>query len=139
MTKFESSVKEIPHSIQAVYDKISDLNNLAAVKDRLPEDKVKNLHFDADTLSVEVAPVGELKLEIVEREPCKCVKFGTVQSPLPFNLWIQLVETGQTSCKMRVTVGLDVNPFMKAMVQKPLQEGVEKMVEMLALIPYTAE
>jgi hypothetical protein len=29
-----------------------------------------------------------------------------------------------------------VNMFMKAMVSKPLQEGVEKLAEMLAMIPY---
>lgn len=126
----------IPYSSERVYAKLSDLNNLEAVKDRLPQDKVKDLSFDADTLSMEVSPVGVLKLQVVEREPCKCVKFETVQSPLPFNLWIQLVETGSEECKMRITIGMDINPFMKAMVQKPLQEGVEKMADMLAVIPY---
>ena len=88
MTKFESSIKYIQSSQEAVYGKLSDLNNLEQVKDRLPEDKVKNLSFDADSLTVEVSPVGKITLQIVEKEPCKCIKFGTVTSPLPFNLWI---------------------------------------------------
>ena len=58
MTKFESGVKVIPASQSAVYGKLSDLSNLEKIKDRLPEDKVKNLSFTADTLSVEVPPVG---------------------------------------------------------------------------------
>lgn len=37
---------------------------------------------------------------------------------------------------MKLTIGLELNPFMKAMVQKPLQDGVEKMAEMLSMIPY---
>ena len=37
---------------------------------------------------------------------------------------------------MKLTIGMDLNPFMKAMVQKPLQEGLEKMADMLAVIPY---
>ena len=72
MTKFESGVKVIPASQSAVYGKLSDLSNLEKIKDRLPEDKVKNLSFTADTLSVEVPPVGIITLEIVEREPEKC-------------------------------------------------------------------
>ena len=56
--------------------------------------------------------------------------------PLPFNMWIQLVETAEEECKVKVTIGMDLNPFMKAMVQKPLQEGLEKMVDMLAVIEY---
>lgn len=136
MTKFESDVKFIPASQEAVYEKLSDLNNLEKVKDRLPADKVKNLTFYSDSMSVEVSPVGKISLQIVEKEPCKCIKFGTTDSPLPFNLWIQLLPVTETECKMKLTIGVELNPFMKAMVQKPLQEGLQKMADMLALIPY---
>ena len=107
-----------------------------SIKDRLPQDKVQDLSFDSDTLSFSVSPVGKLTLQIVEREPSKCVKLETTNSPLPFNMWIQLVATGEEECKVKVTIGMDINPFMKAMVQKPLQEGLEKMVEMLSIINY---
>lgn len=136
MNKFESSVKVIPYSQERVYSKLSDLSNLETIKDRLPQDKVQDLSFDSDTLSFSVPPVGQLTLQIVERQPCKCVKLATTNSPLPFNMWIQLVATGEEECKVKVTIGMDINPFMKAMVQKPLQEGLEKMVEMLAMINY---
>lgn len=136
MTKFESGVKHIPASQTAVYEMLSDLNNLERVKDRLPEDKVKNLAFDADSMSVEVPPVGKITLQIVEKEPCKCIKFGTTTSPLPFNLWIQLLPVTERECKMKLTIGMELNPFMKTMVQKPLQEGLEKMADMLSMISY---
>ena len=136
MTKFESTVKVIPYSQERVYEKLSDLSNLEALKDRLPEDKVKDISFDSDTLSFSVAPVGQLTLKIVEREPSKCIKFETTNSPLPFNLWIQLVATTDEECKLKATIGMELNPFMKAMVQKPPQEGLEKMVDVLAMIQY---
>ena len=90
MTKFESSVKVIPYGQERVYNKLADLSNLEAIKDRLPEDKVKDISFDTDTLSFSVAPVGQLTLKIIDREPDKCIKFETVNSPLPFNMWIQI-------------------------------------------------
>lgn len=136
MTKFESSVKVIPYAQERVYDKLADLSNLESLKDRLPEDKVKGMSFDTDTLSLNVDPVGQLTLQIVEREPHKCIKFETTTSPLPFNMWIQIVATADEECKIKVTIGLEINPFMKVMVQKPLQEGLEKMVDMLAMIQY---
>lgn len=37
---------------------------------------------------------------------------------------------------MKVTIRAEVNMFMKAMVSKPLQEGVEKLADMLAMLPY---
>ena len=136
MNKFESSVKVISFSQERIYNKLSDLKNLEAVKDRLPQDKVKDISFDTDTLSFNVAPVGQLTLKIIEREPNQCIKFETTNSPLPFNLWIQLVASAEEECKIKVTIGMELNPFMKAMVQKPLQEGLEKMVDMLAMIQY---
>ncbi len=136
MTKFESDIKLIPYSQERVFDKISDLTNLESIKDRIPQDKVQNLCFDSDSISFSVSPIGDIKLQIVEREPNKCIKFETVVSPMPFNLWIQLVPVSERECKIKVTIGMELNPFMKTMVQKPLKEGLEKMVEMLSLIKY---
>ena len=135
-SKFESSVKLIPYPQQAVYNNISDLRNLEKVKDRVPEDKVNDFSYDEDTVSLNVPPVGELKLRICEREEPKCVKFETVQSPVPFNLWIQVLPVDENSSKMKVTVKAELNPFIKAMVEKPLQDGVEKIADALAQVHY---
>ena len=135
-SKFESSVKLIPYSQQAVYNNISDLRNLEKVRDRVPEDKVQDFSFDQYTVSLNVAPVGELKLRICDREEPKCVKFETVQSPVPFNVWVQVLPVDENSSKMKVTVKAELNPFIKSMVEKPLQEGVEKIADALAMVHY---
>lgn len=135
-SKFESSVKLIPYSQQAVYNNISDLRNLEKVRDRVPEDKVQDFSFDQDTVSLNVAPVGELKLRICDREEPKCIKFETVQSPVPFNVWVQVLPVDENSSKMKVTVKAELNPFIKSMLEKPLQEGVEKIADALAMVHY---
>ena len=129
-------MKQIPYSQEAVYRNISDLRNLEKVRDRIPEDKVKDFSFDADTISINVPPVGELKLRIIEREEPKCVKFETAQSPVPFNVWIQMLPVDEQSSKMKVTVKAELNPFIKSMVSGPLQDGVEKIADALAKIEY---
>lgn len=136
MTKFESPVKVIFASQEAVYEKLSDLSNLEEVKNRLPQDKVKHLSFDAESVSIDAAPAGKITLHVVEKEPCKCIKLETTVSPVPFNLWIQIVPVTETECKIKLTVGLDLNPFLKTMVQKPLQQALDKIAEMLSLIKY---
>jgi hypothetical protein len=35
-----------------------------------------------------------------------------------------------------VTVKAELNPFIKSMVEKPLQEAVEKIADALALVKY---
>jgi hypothetical protein len=136
MTKFESSIKQIQAPQQRVYDMLSDLNNLERVKDRLPEDKIKDMTFDRDSVSVSVAPVGSVTLRVVNREEPKTIKFETEQSPIPFNLWIQLVAMDEQNCKMKLTIKAELNPFIKGVIQGPLQEGLERIADALTMIQY---
>jgi carbon monoxide dehydrogenase subunit G len=102
----------------------------------VPSDKIQDFTFDSDTVSVNVPPVGQISLRIVERDEPKCVKFETAQSPMPFNLWIQILPVDENNSKMKVTVKADIPFMLKAMVSGPLQDGVEKVADALAQIPY---
>ena len=137
MTTFESNVKQVQAPQGTVYAKLSDLSNLARVKDRLPEHKVKNMTFDTDTLSMQAPPIGTITLKIVAREPESCITFGTTSSPLPFDLQILISPVSETECQLKLVINMEVNPFIKNMIQRPLQDGLEKMADLLAMIPYT--
>ena len=141
MVQFESNVKHVPYSQERVYGKLEDLNNLALLKERLEQmreklgDKIQDVTFDRDSLTLTVQGMN-VTLRIIEREPCKCIKFEGEKSPIPMNLWIQILPVSEDQAKMKVTVRAEVNMFMKAMVSKPVQEGVEKLADMLAMITY---
>ena len=136
MSKYESSVKQIPYPVEDVYRNISDLSNLERVRDRVPQDKLQDFQFDSDSVQVSVSPVGTIKLRICEREENKCVKFETEQSPMPFNLWIQVLPVTASESKMKVTVKADIPFMLKGMVSGPLQDGVEKIADALSQIPF---
>ena len=136
MATFESSIKQVPFAQQAVYAKLSNLSNLESVRDRVPNDKLQDFTFDNDSVSISVAPVGKITLRICDREEPKCVKFETVESPLPFNLWIQILPVTAETSKMKVTVKADIPFMLKGMVSGPLQDGVEKIAVALGLIDY---
>ena len=141
MAQYESSIKHIPYSQERVYNKLSDMNNLNSVRDRLDlikdklDGKLEDMSFDSDSLTLKVQGFN-LTLRIIEREPLKCIKFEGDKTPIPLNLWIQILPEGMDNAKMKVTIRAEVNMFMKAMVSKPLQEGVEKLADMLSMIPY---
>ena len=135
-TRFESSVKQIPYPQQAVYDMLSNLENISKVMDRIPADKIKDISFDRDHVSMSVDPVGSIKLSLCEREEPKCIKFQTEKSPVPFYVWIQMLPVTDTTSKMRITAEADLNPFIKTLVQKPLQDGVEQIADGVAQIQY---
>ena len=160
MTKYESSVKRVYSPVANVYAKLSDLTNLSSIQERLADpafeqvvrqqvgDKVNEeqlarlkevvskLQFDRDSVTTDAGPVGSLSLRIVEREEPKLVKFSTENSPVAANLWIQLLPNGDGQTAMKVTLGVDLNFFLKQMLKGKLQDGVERFADMLAMIPY---
>ncbi len=136
MSKFESTIRQINYPQEVVFQGLSNLDNLSKIQDRIPEDKANDLSFDNDSVSINVPPVGKITLKIIEREEPKTIKFETTESPLPFNFWIQLLPVTESSCKMKLTLKADLNPFIKGMVSKPLQEGIEKIADVLQMIKY---
>lgn len=141
MKRIESGVKHIPYPQESVYAKVSDLSNLRTLIDQIPEDQKQNINLEnlectPDRVSTTVSPVGKIELAIVQREPVKCVKMETLQSPIKLTVWIQIVSTGDSGCKIKLTVDADLNIFMAKMVEKPLTEAVEKLADTLAVLPY---
>ena len=134
--RFESQIKQIPHPQQAVYNMLSNLENIGKIQDRVPQDRVRDMTFDRDSVSVRVEPIGQLRLRVCERQEPKCVKFVTEQSPVPFTVWIQMLPVTASSSKMRVTAEADLNPLIKAMVEKQLQTSVDEIANGLAAIDY---
>ncbi len=135
-TKFESSIREIPYSQEAVYHRLSDLSLSEQVRDRLPEDKREDITFENDTITMSVPPVGSISIRICDGEEPKTIKYETANSPLPFNLWVQLLPITATTCKMRLTIKADLNPFVKGMISKPLKEGLERLADAIAAGTY---
>ena len=113
MTEFVSEIKQIPQNDERIYAMLSDLSNLERIKDRIPQDKIKDFEFDSDSCSFSVSPVGKITFQIVDREPCKTIKFQTTNSPVPL-----------------------LNSFLKPMVSKPLQDALDKISTVLASLPY---
>jgi len=139
MTEFISEVKTIPYNEDLIFEMLSDLSNLEKVRGRIPEDKIKNFEFDHDSCSFTVDPVGNITFQIVEREPNKTIKFTTTNSPVPLHLWIQLKQLEENDTRMKMTIRADLNPFIKPMVSKPLQDALDKISDVIARLPYGEE
>lgn len=136
MAEYISDIKTIPYSDQDVFSVLSDLRKLDLIKDKIPQDKIKDFSYDQDSCTVTVDPIGKVRFVIVEREPNSTIKFEAEQLPFKLNLWIQLKQFTTEETKMKLTVKADINAFLKPMISKPLQNGLDKMAETLATIPY---
>lgn len=152
MQKYESQVHTVARPVEEAYTRLSDLSNLSAVAERLdsPEaaekmeqipaeqretvkQTLQSMQFDADSVSIQ-SPLGAVTLRIVEREAPKLVKLQAENSPIPLTLWLQLLPETETTSRLRVTIGADVNIFMRAMVSGPLSKAAEGLAGVLAMV-----
>lgn len=136
MTEYVSQIKKIPYSDDTIFRVLSDLSRLEGMKDKLPENQIKDFWCNSDSCSFSVEPVGKVTFDIIEREPNKTVKFKAQGLPFEVNAWIQLVSKDENDTRMKLTLRAKLNPFIKPMVDKPLTEGIEKAADMLASLKY---
>lgn len=140
MADYISGIKSIAASQAQVYNKLSNLSGMAAIGEALkshPEaSKIGIEGIDSDNCAFIIAGAGRLHLRIVEREPDKTIKLEAIDAPIELTLWIQLVPAAAYDTRLRLTLRTELNFFMKKMIGGKLQEGVEKLADMMAMIPY---
>lgn len=137
MAEFTSEIKTIPHCDADIFAVLSDMSNLEQAKDKIPQnEKIKDFSFDKDSCTIDVDPIGKVRFVIIDREPNSTIKFEAEHLPVGLNMWIQLKPASESETKMKLTIKADLNPFLKPMVSKPLQQGLDKVADMLAAIPY---
>ena len=127
MTTFESRIGKIECNDKLVYSFLSDFNNFKGI---VPSDKLNDFTSTKDTCSFTVGPIGKIGLKIIEREPNKLIKIsGDESSKFEFFLWIQIKQVAENDTRVKVTLKADLNPFIKMMASKPLQQFVDTLVD----------
>ncbi len=132
MTEFVSEIKTIPYSDEMVFRVLSDLSKLELLKDKIPEDKIKDFWCSPNSCSFSVDPVGKVTFDIIDREPNKTIKLKSQGLPFEVNAWIQLVSKAENDTRMKLTLRAKLNPFIKPMVSTPMKDGIDKISEVIA-------
>jgi len=111
MTTIETEKKTSPNSIESLFGFLSDLNNLEKL---MPVDKRIGLKKEG------------------EEAPNKIMisSFGKV--PFTFNLDILLEQQDAEQTKAQMIFKGDINPFMKMMVEKPLRNFFNMLIDKAA-------
>lgn len=161
MTKYESQVYTINATQQHAYGRMSNLKSFEGLRDIVeqPEflerlmanvpaehaDKVtpekideirrqfENVVFSEDAVSFE-SKIGLITLAITERDEPKLVKLQGVGTPIDVTLWVQLLPLGAYQSKMKVTIGADVNFFIRKMVEKYLKQAPDGIANFLSYL-----
>jgi len=113
-----------------LFDFALDLNNFEKL---LPEGKIKNFESDGSSCKFEISGMATLGLTVVESERPNRILLNSVDSPFPFTLEIHIAQDENGKSVAHQISNLDVNPFMKAMVKKPLTNLFDYIADKLVV------
>lgn len=150
-TKIASEVYKIDSPIRDVYKILSDFNRIGKLVEMakqmgMPQnaqlekisEKIENVSFVEDACHITVKGLGDVVVNIVEREEPKLIKLGGGGVlPLEFNIWIQLLENAPYDTRMKITFQGELNMVMKMLLKGKLEKGINQMAEGLTKIPYS--
>ena len=127
--KVESKIGRLRSDDSRIYGFLSDCSNFQQFA---ASDKVKNWQSSNESCSFTVDGAGDVVFRIVERRPNELVKYSieNAQAENMF-LWVQLKSPAQGDTRVKLTAKLDVNPVLRMFISKPLQHGLDKIVETL--------
>ena len=127
--KIESKVGRLRSEDSRIYEFLSDCNNFQQFA---ADDKVKNWQSDSESFSFTIDGAGDVVFRIVERRTNELVKFSIENAQAEnINLWVQLKSPNPGDTRVKLTAKLDVNPVVRMFISKPLQNGLDKIVETL--------
>lgn len=161
MTKYESQIYTVNATQQHAYERMANLKNFEALRQimeqpefverlmanvpaehagKVTPEKIEevrrqfeNVVFSEDAVSSD-SKLGLITLAITEREEPKLVKLQGVGTPIDVTLWVQLLPLGAYQSKMKVTIGADVNFFIRKMVEKYLKQAPDGIASFLCYL-----
>lgn len=146
VNKYVSDVKTIRNNQDVIYNYLSNFENLSKyinegllekMTEQIPQIKISNFESDVDSCRFQIAGMGLAEIRIIDREPSKTIKVSSSGSlPISIVFWIQLKAVDAYETKLRLTLDADMSMMIKMMVNKKLEEGINRMADMLAALPY---
>jgi carbon monoxide dehydrogenase subunit G len=145
-TRYVSDIKVINNNQEIIYNYLSNFENLSKyvnegllekMTEQVPQLQISNFESDADSCRFQISGMGQAEIRIIEREPTKNIKIGSSGSmPVGITFWIQLLPTSAYETKLRLTLDADMSIMIKMLVNKKLEEGINRLADMLAMLPY---
>lgn len=140
MTTYESKIKVVAASAEAIYNRLTNLSQLKPMLERVAEMdqkiKIEDIEVTEDSISCTAPNFGKVGIRIVEREPNKTIKCQADPSPIEAYFWIQIIEKEPGDSRIKLTLKADIPIMLRAMVSGKLETGIDKMAEAIARINY---
>ena len=132
MGKFtiNSETNKTESTLKNLYDFLIDFKNFGTI---LPEDKVEDFKYSENECSFTIKGITAMTIKVAEKVPNEFILFSSDGlSKFNFSLKVQFLGDANLPGECKIDLLGDLNPFIKAMAEKPLGNLVNTMALKLA-------
>lgn len=144
MAIYSSGEVNLNASAPNVFDKLSNLENLQGMLDKVPADRIpedkrqmfENIRITPDTIEVPGGPMGNLLFRVTERIAPSLIKLKGEGIPIEMALILHLTPISDSSSSAKVDVDINLPAMLKPMVGGQIQKIANQFGEVLGAIPF---
>lgn len=143
MTTFTSEPVTIQAPAGTVFNKLSNLENLRLLLDKVPADRIPddkraifdNIEITPDSITIPGTPAGPLTLGVTERRDPTLIRLEGQGTPVPMSLSLELTPDG-AACTGSVRIDLELPMLLKPMVAGPMKKVVDQFATVLGALHF---
>lgn len=145
MAIYKSGNVTLNASADAVYNKLSNLENLKEMLGKVPADKIpddkrqmfENIRITPDTIEVPGGPMGNLIFRVVERKSPSLIKLQGEGIPIQMSLALNVAPLTETSSSANVDIDINIPAMLKPMIGGQVQKIADQFGDVLGAIPFS--
>ncbi len=128
MTRIESDKKIIDRSAESIFSFLGNFNNFQ----KLMPEQVTNWQSTEEECSFTIAGMASLGMKITEKIPHSLIKVSrNGKAPFDFTLDCNIHSIDGNKSEVTLAFDADLNPMMKMMAVKPLQNFLNLLLNKL--------
>lgn len=126
LSYFESRPGKLTCTAEELFRFVTDIRNFERF---IPAGTISSWNAEKESCSFSVSMVGTVTLRLAEKmEYTRVVYAGDALKKNDFSLTLNISDNVKNPAEVRVRLSADLNPMMKMMASKPIQQFLEMII-----------
>lgn len=134
MSEYKGTPAVVARPISEIYGRLTRLDTFSDSLANLPEEaraKIGNVKFEPEAIVVDTPQIGELRLEITEREEPTRIVLEAVGSPVPARVIVDLRAIDDDTTELTPAMDVEIPMMLRPFVGPKLQQAADQFGALL--------
>lgn len=135
MANYKGKPVTVNSSAQSIAERFSDLSSLNSFVDQLPAEerqKIGDVEFEKDAISIKNPQIGSLRFAVTECSP-KLIKLACA-SPVSMALQVNLTAIDDNRTEVATDIDINIPAMLRPFIAPHMQRAADQFGELMAKV-----